>query len=226
MIVFLQDPLIDPRYFDLVSVPFHDPLRGANVLVTEGAPNRISIASSIPVVTPYDDVLQRLPSPRVAIFIGGKSKRHSLSEKNALNMIRMIKRMQDDYGAGLMISTSRRTSKIVTDLFKDQFTNGQDCFLWSGEGENPYQAMFKYADSFIVTEDSISMLSEAATTGKPVYRLEMQGKPGKFNDFYTYMEERDTIRPFQGSLDQWRYRPLNDAEMLATIIKSELKNRS
>ena len=37
-IAFLQDPRISPSQFDLVAVPAHDRLRGANVIVTAAAP--------------------------------------------------------------------------------------------------------------------------------------------------------------------------------------------
>jgi Predicted nucleoside-diphosphate-sugar epimerase len=69
------------------------------------------------------------------------------------------------------------------------------------------------------------MLSEAASTGKPVYRLSMLGKAGKFKSFYTYMEQRDAIKPFKGVLDNFNYRPLKDAEMIATVIRSEISTK-
>lgn len=225
MVVFLQDPLISPKYFDLVCVPFHDSLRGANVLVTEGAPNRVFYDNIKDTPTPYDKVMQALPSPRVSVFIGGNSKRHTLPDRHADELCRMLKRMQDDYGAGLMISASRRTPASVHAILEEHFTDTRDTFYWNGEGDNPYQAMFKFADAFIITEDSISMLSEAATTGQPVYRAHMKGQAGKFESFFTYMEERNTIRPFTGTLDQWSYRPLKDAELIANVIRSELAAR-
>lgn len=225
MTVFLQDPLIDSKYFDLVCVPFHDKLRGHNVLVTEGAPNRITPNSFKSIKTYYDNTFQALPSPRIAVFFGGKSKRHNISEKTAKKICQSILRAQNDYGAGLMVSASRRTPSAIKDILKEFFSHQRDCFYWDGNGENPYTAMFKFADTFLITEDSISMLSEAASTGKPVYRLPVDGDAGKFNNFYTYMEERDAIRPFDGSIDQWRYRPLNDAQLIAQIIKSELATR-
>lgn len=225
MTVFLQDPTIDSKYFDLVCVPFHDHLRGENVLVTEGAPNRITPEIIKNAHTEYDKVFQALPSPRVAVFIGGKSKRHNITEKRAQNICKSILRAQNDYGAGLMVSASRRTPDAVKAILKEFFAEQRDCYYWDGEGQNPYLSMFKFADTFLITEDSVSMLSEAATTGKPVYRLPVDGEAGKFNAFYTYMEERDAVREFEGTFDQWTYRPLKDAQMIAEIIKSELAVR-
>jgi hypothetical protein len=226
MTVFLQDPTIDPKHFDLVCVPFHDKLRGENVLVTEGAPNRITPDVIKNAQTEYDTAFQALPSPRVAIFIGGKSKRHNISEKQAKSICKSILRTQNDYGAGLMVSASRRTPEAVRAILDDFFTEQRDCIYWDGTGLNPYISMFKNADTFLITEDSVSMLSEAASTGKPVYRIPVEGEAGKFSAFYTYMEERDAVREFDGTLDQWSYRPLKDAQIIAEIIKSELAIRN
>ncbi len=41
-LVQVQDPRINPKYFDMVVVPQHDPTRGDNVIVTTGATHRVT----------------------------------------------------------------------------------------------------------------------------------------------------------------------------------------
>ena len=48
---------------------------------------------------------------------------------------------------------------------------GDKNFIWDGAGKNPYFAMLGWADAILVTADSVSMLSDACTTGKPVYLI-------------------------------------------------------
>ena len=43
----------------------------------------------------------------------------------------------------------------------------------AGDNDNPYFGILGLADKFIVTADSISMLSEACATGKPVYMFDL-----------------------------------------------------
>lgn len=223
-VVMVQDPGIDPKYFDLVIVPYHDSLRGANVHVTEGAPNRVSADVLKKDHHIYQDIIKRLPPPLVAVLIGGNSKRHKITETDALRIADQLKTMQKIFRAGLMVTISRRTPPKIAKIIQRAVDN-PDTLFWNGKSENPYFSFLSHADAIIVTEDSISMLSEAATTGKPVYRLPISGTPGRFQKFYDYMEERHTIRKFDGGLEQWTYIPLSDAQNVADIIKKELENR-
>jgi len=59
------------------------------------------------------------------------------------------------------------------------------------------------------------MLTEAASTGKPVFTLPMQGKPGKFEQLYKSLYERCNIRPFDGILTSENYPPLEETQRIA-----------
>ena len=39
--------------------------------------------------------------------------------------------------------------------------------VWDGQGDNPYFGMLALADLIVVTQDSVSMISEAAATTAP-----------------------------------------------------------
>src|SRR3546814_5644221 len=47
-------------------------------------------------------------------------------------------------------------------------------------GENPYFAYLGLADAILVTADSVNMVCEAASTGKPVYVIDLDGSSDKF----------------------------------------------
>ena len=76
-------------------------------------------------------------------------------------------------------------------------------------GENPYYAYLGLADAFMVTADSVSMISEAAATGKPVHVLELDGGNAKFARFHQLMREAGVTRPFSGRIETWSY-PIPD----------------
>ena len=218
--VQLQDPRIRPGNFDLVAVPAHDPLRGKNVIVTAATPNRITDQKLKRAHEQFKDLLSPLPAPRVAVLIGGNSKTHKMSEQTVDTLIQQLKALK----AGLMITVSRRTPANFREKLRAAL-HGDSIYFWDGEGENPYFGFLAYADYIIATNDSASMLSEAATTGKPLYTINLEGCSAKFTALYDMLKNRGAMKPFNGTLEKWTYEPLNDAEKVAQAIKMRMKDR-
>lgn len=213
----IQDPRVPPTQFDLVAVPEHDRMRGDNVITTLGAPNRITDDK-------LDDARESFPQfedigkPRVAVLIGGNSKTHRMSTEITNALCGHLKQLD----AGLMVTASRRTGEenkaILYDLLEDT-----DAYIWDDTGENPYFAMLAWADYILVTEDSVSMASDAATTGKPVYVIPLAGKSPKFDKFHNGLQQAGITRTFTGKLETWTYEPLRDAQKIAKAIKSRMQ---
>ena len=91
--------------------------------------------------------------------------------------------------------------------------------IWDGEGENPYFGMLAHADYIVATCDSVNMLSEAAGTGKPVYVVDLRGGSRKFARFHESLSAAGITRPFAGRLEDWEYRPLDEARRVADEIR-------
>jgi hypothetical protein len=102
---------------------------------------------------------------------------------------------------------------------------GLNAFIWDGSGENPYFAMLGLADAIVVTADSVNMVSEAAATGKPVHVVPLEGGSKKFARFHRAMEEAGITRPFRGAIEQWTYRPPDDAACAAAVIRDRFARR-
>lgn len=218
--VQLQDPRIDPDNFDLVAVPAHDTLRGKNVIVTTATPNRITPQKLQAARIAFAERLKPLPRPRVAVLIGGNSKTHTMTEKAVDTLIAQLQGLS----AGLMVTVSRRTPEPFRQKLAAAL-RGDHIYFWDGQGENPYFAFLAEADFIIVTNDSASMISEAATTGKPVYTVPLEGGSEKFDAFYNTLVQRGALRVFAGTLEKWDYAPLQDAQKIAEIIKVRMNER-
>ncbi|KAM0840660.1 hypothetical protein ACQ4PT_059515 [Festuca glaucescens] len=54
---------------------------------------------------------------------------------------------------------------LVSDLILKEFSTHPKFYIWDGEEPNPHPGHLAWADAFIVTANSISMLSEACSTG-------------------------------------------------------------
>ncbi|PZQ44588.1 MAG: hypothetical protein DI551_09850 [Micavibrio aeruginosavorus] len=211
--VQIQDPRIAAKNFDLVAVPYHDPTRGENVVVTHAAPNRITQMKLAKAKNDFAPVFAMMPSPHIGVLIGGNSKAHSISESAMEKLGAQLAALP----GGLMITASRRTS----DSQKVALLRGlgeRPHFFWDGTGENPYFGMLSFADVLLVTADSTSMLGDAATTGKPVYMIGMEGGTKRFDRFHQHLLEYGAIRPFEGALEHWTYTPLADSTLVAAEI--------
>lgn len=217
-LVQIQDPRIDPKHFDLVIAPRHDKVRGDNVLLTTGALHRVTPEKIAAEKKKFEKQLESLPRPRVALLIGGSSKSHTMTPENTKKLADGLQALK----AGIMITASRRTGEENARLLRDRL-KGDNIHFWDGTGDNPYFAMLGLADYIIVTEDSVSMTSEALSTGKPVYIAKLEGGTPKFDLFHRDLQEKGYTRPFTGTLESWSYTPPCDTLRVADEIRRKMK---
>ena len=92
-------------------------------------------------------------------------------------------------------------------------------WIWDGTGDNPYLGMLALAEHLVVTEDSVSMVSEAASTGKPVYVAAMDGGSARLDTFHALLRVEGVTRLFDGKLSSWSYEPLNETPRIAAEIR-------
>jgi mitochondrial fission protein ELM1 len=66
------------------------------------------------------------------------------------------------------------------------------------------------------------MAVEAASTGKPVYIVDLPGGDSKFTQLHTCLEQRGIARKFTGEIAQWTYEPLNETARIAALIRGKI----
>lgn len=218
-IVQIQNPNISPEHFDLVAVPRHDRMHDAeNVLVTTGATHRVTPEKITAAKKTFESVFSPLPVPRVAVLIGGNSGAYRMTPETTQKLAQQLLSLK----AGLMITVSRRTGPENTRLLREAL-KGPHIYFWDGTGENPYFALLGFADHIIVTEDSVSMVSEALSTGRPVHIAPLKGGTPRFDIFHKAMREQGYTKPFTGQIKLWSYTPLNDTMEVADEIRRRMK---
>ena len=218
--VQIQDPKTKPSQFDLVAVPFHDSLRGDNVIVTHGAPNKITSDNLKNAKKAFAPMFKSMSGKRIAVLIGGNSRTHNLTPEITERLTQQLSTLVD---VSLMITTSRRTGDDNLKIIQQELACAEN-FIWDGTGDNPYLGMLAWADHIIVTSDSVSMLSDAGTTGKPVHMVRLEGESSRFNRLYSHFQKIGVMREFDGNLEPWEYKPLNDAQLIAHAIKESWDN--
>jgi uncharacterized protein len=205
----IQDCALPPKNFDLVIVPQHDKLRGDNVLVARGALHRVTAEKLAGEAAKFAPLAAGFPRPLVAVLLGGNNGVYHFTPDVARRLAADLLKLQKDQGIGLLITPSRRTGEEATAILKEALTGSATVF-WDGTGDNPYFGFLGLADAVIVTCDSVSMVSEACSTGKPVHILDLPGGSDKFAKFHEGLRRDGVTRPFAGKIDFWSYDPLDD----------------
>ena len=219
--VQIQNPVIGATRFDLVATPRHDRMTGGNVIVTEGALHRITPDRLTAEAEKFRGGLSGLPQPRIAVLIGGSNGQYRMTRKSTEALADRLAVLARDHGAGLMVTASRRTGAENEATLRERLA-GHSAEIWNGAGDNPYFGYLGLADAIVVTGDSVSMVSEACATGKPVYVFDLEGGSEKFRRFHDNLRERGFTRPFTGSLEIWDYTPLRDTELVADEIRRRI----
>ncbi len=215
--VEVQDPRFARGEVDLIVAPFHDPAPGDNVVRTLGAVHRVTAAKLSEAAARFAPLFSGLPRPLAAVLIGGDNNVYRLTEKRFATLCDQLVALARS-GIGLAITPSRRTGAAQRAMLAERLA-GLPAFIWDGTGDNPYFGMLGTADAIIVTADSVSMISEAAATGKPVHIVELEGGSRKFARFHEAMRQAGITRPFTGTLGQWSYAPLDDTARAAAEIR-------
>ena len=224
-VVQTQDPRMPTGLFDLVIPPKHDRLQGENVFPITGSPNGINAKRLKAELARFKKLIDPLPRPRVAVVIGGKSKAHNLSVERAAAIAHEIELPIAQEGGSVMVTFSRRTPDAARALLTARLKH-MPGVIWDGEGENPYFAFLAAADYILVTEDSTNMATDAASTGKPVFIVKMEGESLKFRLFHEDLERLGAARPFGGAFHKWKYPPLAETDRAAAEVLRRYDERT
>jgi len=214
----IQDPRVGRDEFDLMLVPEHDRLRRSNVIVTRGALHRITAATLADARRRFPE-LDALPRPILGVLVGGSNRAYRLTLARLAALADQIAACLRAGGGSVVLTPSRRTGAAGVALLRERLA-GLPAAIWDMTGDNPYYAYLALADAFVVTADSVSMISEAAATGKPVHIAELTGGDRKFARFHRAMREAGITRPFAGRIERWDYAPLDDTARAGAALRA------
>jgi len=226
---FVQNPELARARFDLVVAMPHDGVTGRNV---------VTVGTALHPVTP--DVLaraggawrERLLSgrPRFAgVLIGGDNANYRLSAAVTARLLRVLAKAHAEHGLGAAITPSRRTGEAARRLIADAIAGDTWATMWNGTGENPYLGILALAERLIVTGESISMISEALATGRPVHILPLEGRGRRHESFLARIVREKLVSPIAGDDLDWSFAgpgPVNATAEPAARLRAMLARQA
>jgi len=224
----IQWPGWPTSQYDLIATPSHDNIpAGKNVFITLGAPHRVTPALLEEKARVWKDKLSHLPSPLIAVLVGGSTRSKDFSALQAHKLATSAAALANSLGGSLMITTSRRTSEKATQALKE-ISCPHYFHAWRDEDPpavNPFYGFLGLADAVITTGDSISMCSEACATGKAVFVYASdEFVSSKHQQFIQALYDHKLARPLLetgNTLFTPAYQ-LDDAEVISTRIKNSI----
>ncbi len=221
-VVQILDPRIDPRHWDLVIVPSHDRVRGANVITTLGSLHPIDdawLANARQRFAHFAD----LPRPRTAVLIGGKS-RHARFDRMSFEVLASkLEVALAREGGSVLLTASRRTDRELRGVLAHRY-DGTPGVIWRSEndGENPYAGLLAWADRIVCSPDSVNMITEACATRVPVHVFDPGRVRGRPRAFIDALLAQGRIRAMDTQLGAFDVEPLRETARVAAEVRDRL----
>ena len=220
--IHIQDPKVNLKNFDAIVAPEHDNLKGDNIYTSKGAVHYITEAE-INKARQY--LVNKIKSEKiVSLILGGPNKYYSFNSDQIINIFNQIKSIFVSDGYKVIIIPSMRTPKETIDLaIKEMGSCGH---VVNKVDKQAYLSAYALANYVVVTCDSTSMISEAATSGKPIFVAHMKAKKNnyRFKRFFELFRQMGITRDLGEKVETWTYNKHNEAQRIAAEIQNKIKN--
>lgn len=191
--VIMTPSVLGTKPFDFAIIPEHDyhSSEDQNILATLGAPNHI-YEPELEEVSEAFFAGQEFRSKKIlAVLIGGSDANYNINPEWTENTFWELRRIDE---IKILLTTSRRTGKAVDnkiyEILKDVPALAYMLLISRKTDNNSISAMLGKATHVLVTEDSVSMVSEAATAGLKVGLIRVPRVTGKVKNFLGYGAQR------------------------------------
>lgn len=171
------------NHFDLAILPAHTRSRrhASNAVETLGVPNRITPeyvnAAGARLVRELE-IGERLRI--IGLLLGGDDRHYSIPPGMVSTLCDILLDVCQEIDFHIVLTTSRRTAPESEDVIGEKVLGNPLCPLAiladEPQRENPVPGILGVSQVTIVTEDSFSMVCEAASSGRKIIILEVERK--------------------------------------------------
>lgn len=183
-LVHVGRPWAPPACYDLiVSTPQYFLAPGPNVLINPLPMHGFTRARVNEAARQMAARLAHLPRPFTTVLIGGDSGPFVFTPQKARRLARGVNRLVTRTGGAALVTGSPRTPRAVAQAFSAALEVPAQTYWWhdrEAAEDNPYAGFLGVAERFVVTGESMSMLAEAASQGRPLYLFDPGDPPGSW----------------------------------------------
>ena len=220
--IFIQKPPINLNSFDVVVSPKHDKCKGLNVIETQGALTKINLK--------YIKNVNKAKKPNIlkqnfiTVLIGGNSRHHKITKPILDKIIKNLKSIEEQKKIRIFILVSRRTDKKDYLYLKKNLISKNFIFVLPNSKKVSYLNAISFAKAIIVTSDSVSMVTEACSTGKPAYIIDIPTKSKRFSLFIKNLIHLKLAYYLKDSISlKIKKKALNDIDRVVEKIKKKIE---
>jgi len=232
------------NHFDLAVVPEHKKPRRefGQVVMTLGVPNRVTPEYVRTEGGCLAGKLSITGRHVIGLLLGGDDRHYAIPPRITSSLCDALLDVCGEMDARIALTTSRRTDPKSEDVIRTKMLDDPSCCfaILASEPQqgNPVPGILGISDVTIVTEDSFSMVCEAASSGRKVIILRVerrkQGDPARQRVYqmlagrgYARMADisslKDVILDFVGNSSESEV--LDDARTAACALRDLINGR-
>jgi mitochondrial fission protein ELM1 len=167
-IVLFGRPKRNPANYALIVVSAQFKLPVADNIVHTALPlMRIDSQRLADAATQWAQTCNAMPRPLIAVLVGGATAPFSFGGETAQTLMQVARAYCGANGS-LYVTSSRRTGADAVAQLRADLPPGSHLYRWGDPPPNPYLGLLAHADGFVVTGDSMSMITEVASLARPL----------------------------------------------------------
>ena len=183
-VVIMKPNIYNIKDFDLAIIPVHDKVGGSgNIVFTKGTVTDLDKDS----LYEYGEKLKKRAVVNrgkvIGVLLGGDSKSYAFEKELAIEVVDRVMAAAGDIDADVLITTSRRTPRAVEFALKEHYGKSERVKLLLIANDNNFEGavegILALSDLVVVSGESVAMVTEAVSSGKPVSVF----MPQKINKF-------------------------------------------
>jgi len=227
--------------FDLSIIPAHDfPAESDRIIVSDGALNIVSEKYLKKMLVRMPHRVKMSKALKIGLLIGGNSSCFNMNIDVVSKMVNQLKKFAEETNAEILLTTSRRTPKEIDAYLHKQFDEYPNVIfkVFPNEHNLEYSVggILAASNVVIVTNESISMVSEAASSGAypityPLLR-KVKSRKVKHDFFIENLQKQKVIRTAEFDtlyeelvsfkLKKFKLKNLDDCHDLAKAISEKV----
>ncbi|MCX5707376.1 MAG: ELM1/GtrOC1 family putative glycosyltransferase [Candidatus Omnitrophica bacterium] len=201
-LVIMRPSIFSVRRFDLVVMPSHDkPALRKNVAIIDGALNLIDddyLRTQVRELSRDSGITIAQNTLSIGLLLGGDTKDFKLEADTVKEVLAGLKEVCSRSKAVILATTSRRTPAAVEAVVKSELSGCECVKLSIIANEKNYSSavggILGLSRIVVVSSESISMISEAVSSLKPVVVFKSKGLSGRHNMFLNNFSDKGYIR--------------------------------